>query len=273
MFKIIEYITIFIVGIDLYLVFRTLLGIIWRKRYNDKINGLGVIEYPNLVIILPALREQPLVKSTMAYFSKLEYPQDKLKIILATTQREENEYKLNNQEGIETTSFLIKKEIEESNYNSNYEKFVHIHYPYNIGNKSSQMNYAIEQYIDKYKDINSEKTYVVVYDFDSMPSDETFIQAAKISNNYNYPDVLQQVPLNLKNFNELSNDYKNSMILLQGLHHTIRSIGIELFRFFQKPVMQWMLKPGIILQQFVTTREPERNHLEVAIKALEAVLI
>jgi Predicted metal-dependent enzyme len=49
-------------------------------------------------------------------------------------------------------------------------------------------------------------------------------------------------------------------------------ICIELFRLFQKPLMQWIFKPGIYLQRFVTTREPDNGQLEVAIKALEAVL-
>jgi uncharacterized protein YqhQ len=47
---------------------------------------------------------------------------------------------------------------------------------------------------------------------------------------------------------------------------------IELFRLFQKPLMRWILKPGILLQKYVTTREPDKGQLEVAIKALEAVL-
>jgi uncharacterized protein YqhQ len=49
-------------------------------------------------------------------------------------------------------------------------------------------------------------------------------------------------------------------------------IGIELFRIFQKSVFQFLLKPGMFLQRFLTTKEPENRHLEVAIKALEAVL-
>lgn len=60
-------------------------------------------------------------------------------------------------------------------------------------------------------------------------------------------------------------DFFGSILLL--------GISIELFRLFQKPLMQWMLKPGIFLQRFVTTREPDNSQLEVAVKALEAVLL
>jgi uncharacterized protein YqhQ len=49
-------------------------------------------------------------------------------------------------------------------------------------------------------------------------------------------------------------------------------IAVELFRIFQNSVLQFLLKPGMFLQRFLTTKEPENRHLEVAIKALEAVL-
>lgn len=49
-------------------------------------------------------------------------------------------------------------------------------------------------------------------------------------------------------------------------------VAVELFRIFQKSVLQFLLKPGMFLQRHLTTKEPENMHLEVAIKALEAVL-
>ncbi len=59
-------------------------------------------------------------------------------------------------------------------------------------------------------------------------------------------------------------DFIGSVVLL--------GISIELFRLFQKPLMRWILKPGILLQKYVTTKEPDKSQLEVAIKALEAVM-
>lgn len=59
-------------------------------------------------------------------------------------------------------------------------------------------------------------------------------------------------------------DFIGSLLLL--------GICIELFKLFQKPLMRFMLKPGMFLQRFVTTKEPEDAHLEVALKALEAVV-
>lgn len=49
-------------------------------------------------------------------------------------------------------------------------------------------------------------------------------------------------------------------------------VAVELFRIFQRSVLQFLLKPGMFLQRHLTTKEPENRHLEVAIKALEAVL-
>jgi uncharacterized protein YqhQ len=49
-------------------------------------------------------------------------------------------------------------------------------------------------------------------------------------------------------------------------------ISVELFRLFQKPIMRWMLKPGILLQRFITTKEPDDSEIEVALCALKAVI-
>lgn len=49
-------------------------------------------------------------------------------------------------------------------------------------------------------------------------------------------------------------------------------ISIELFKFFQKPLARWMLKPGIWVQKFITTREPDDSQLEVALVALKTAL-
>lgn len=48
---------------------------------------------PNLYILLPALREQALVKSTIQYFNNYKYPCEKLQIVIITTQKEEKEKK------------------------------------------------------------------------------------------------------------------------------------------------------------------------------------
>lgn len=45
-------------------------------------------KFPFMVVCLPVLREQAVLKKTMNFFSKLKYPKDKLKIVLITTEKE-----------------------------------------------------------------------------------------------------------------------------------------------------------------------------------------
>jgi uncharacterized protein YqhQ len=55
----------------------------------------------------------------------------------------------------------------------------------------------------------------------------------------------------------------------------IAGVSFEIIRFagahYDKPWVRWMSSPGLELQR-LTTREPSRDMLEVAIAALRAVL-
>lgn len=63
----------------------------------------------------------------------------------------------------------------------------------------------------------------------------------------------------------------NSTIEYWGIL-VIFGMGLELFQLFQNKRVNWILGPGLITQKYITTREPEFAHLEVAFVALEAVL-
>lgn len=52
-------------------------------------------DFPFIVIALPVLREQAILKQSLQFFSKLHYPKEKLKILVITTQKEILEKKLN----------------------------------------------------------------------------------------------------------------------------------------------------------------------------------
>ncbi|AIQ51307.1 hypothetical protein [Paenibacillus sp. FSL R7-0331] len=47
-----------------------------------------VNHYPDIIILIPGLRETSLVESTVSYYSRLEYPKDKLHIVFITTAEE-----------------------------------------------------------------------------------------------------------------------------------------------------------------------------------------
>jgi uncharacterized protein YqhQ len=59
-------------------------------------------------------------------------------------------------------------------------------------------------------------------------------------------------------------DFLGSLVLL--------GIAIELLKQFQKPPMKWIFKVGSFIQYNITTKEPEDNHLDVAMAALKGVI-
>ena len=58
----------------------------WMKKEKEKNMKLELDDaLPEIVIIIPALREVSLVDDTLDYFSKLKYAKDKYKIVFVTT--------------------------------------------------------------------------------------------------------------------------------------------------------------------------------------------
>lgn len=44
--------------------------------------------WPNIIILIPALREGETIRQVLQFFSHLRYPRTKLKIVVVTTERE-----------------------------------------------------------------------------------------------------------------------------------------------------------------------------------------
>src|SRR3989442_14175819 len=53
---------------------------------------MGHTPLPPIVVLLPALREQPLVAETLAHFGDLDYPSEKYRILVVTSERERLEH-------------------------------------------------------------------------------------------------------------------------------------------------------------------------------------
>ena len=141
--------------------FLTLLTIPLEKKYKKKLNKSPKC-YKDLYVLLPALKEQKIVKTTIDWFSNIKY-NGNIKFVIITTQKEEYEYKKNNIKEL-TTNKVVDKYLKELND----DRFIHYHYNRTDGNKSSQMNFAIEL-IRKNYNPDLENTYISVFDFDSKP--------------------------------------------------------------------------------------------------------
>ena len=145
----------------------SILTIYLERKYKKQINEYKVSKYIDIYVLLPAMKEQKIVKSTIDWFHKIKY-KGNIKFIVITTEKEELEYKTNNIKD-KTTNIVVKEYLNKLND----KRFIHYHYPKTNGNKSSQMNYAIDMIKNEYK-INNNDTYISVFDFDSQPELNTF---------------------------------------------------------------------------------------------------
>lgn len=195
--------------------FAPILTYILDKIYRNKVKKVKVKKYTDIYVLLPAYKEQKIVNTTIEWFSKFKY-KGNIKFVIVTTNKEDIEYK---NKGIKelTTKNVVKNKLKELNDS----RFIHIHYPKDVGNKSSQMNYALS----KLKKEFNEDTFISVFDFDSKPDLDTFDNLNKVYICKNKPDVIQQVPLNIKNFNDISG--KSIIMMIYTFQHLVRSIAIE----------------------------------------------
>ncbi len=200
----------------------SLLVIPLGKLYEKKLSKVKVTEYKNIYVLLPALKEQKIVNETIEWFKGITY-KGNIKYIIITSEKEEKYYKDNNIDEV-TTSKLVDEKLEKIKD----KRFIHYHYPETNGNKSSQLNYAIDQIIMSKVDL--ENTYISVFDFDSKPDVDTFNVLCKVAEHKNNPDVIGQVPMCFKNYVKFSNNSSKILVLLYAFQQTIRATAIEKFK-------------------------------------------
>lgn len=198
----------------------TIITIYLEKKYKKQISEYKISKYRDIYVLLPAMKEQKIVKSTIDWFHKIKY-KGNIKFIVVTTEKEELEYKTNNIKD-KTTNIVVEEYLKKLND----KRFIHYHYPKTNGNKSSQMNYAVDKIKKEFKIIDNE-TYISVFDFDSQPELNTFDVLNQVAEFKNNPNAINQVPMCFKNYEEFSRKKGKTMLLLYTLHHTIRSCAIE----------------------------------------------
>lgn len=192
------------------------------KIYETKLKKIKVKGFKDIYVLLPALKEQKIVEETIEWFKKIKY-KGNIKYVIITSEKEDEYYRKNNLKEI-TTGKLVDKKLKKIKDN----RFIHLHYPKTDGNKSSQMNYAVDEIMKKIK--NSENTYISVFDFDSKPDINTFNELNKVAEYKNNPDVIGQVPMCFKNYVSFSNQTTKALVLLYAFQQTIRATAVEKFK-------------------------------------------
>ena len=155
--------------------------------------------WPNIIILIPALREGETIRQVLQFFSHLRYPRTKLKIVVVTTERE-FESAFNSKKN---TVSIAEEKINELNTASQDKLFYHIHYPNRHGVKADQLNYAIEQLQILLPNYFNDQTYIGVYDADSITPDNTLEILAKDATINGYPNIYQQPTFYFNNYKTL----------------------------------------------------------------------
>jgi len=166
----------------------------WLKRKNLA----SPPSYPSakhtIYVVIPVLREQKIIESTVNYFLNLDYPADLLKLILVSTEKEIAEQK-NPEE--ETTMNLIKRICQERSDS----RIVHLHYQDPKGKMVDQLNFAFG-YLTRKSGAKMEKTFAAVYNADSRPHRKTFSLISDLAEAKG-GRVYQQSSVYFNNFSEV----------------------------------------------------------------------
>lgn len=216
------------------------------KKHNKKIN---------FILLVPALREEKIIKKTLEYLSSLWHESGRLKIVIITHQKElaENKENRTNQNTID----IVKKTIPELNHKLKKKVFLHFHYPHHQGIKSDQLNYALKKLMIQNPLIFQDKnTYIGLYDADSISDKNILIILANDAVKNNSPFVYQQPVIYLKNYDLLPNNINGLFMKSFALFQTRYSLGYEVPMFsnssknIKKPVgkMLYCLGHGLFIR-------------------------
>lgn len=136
----------------------------------------------NYYIILPVLKEQNIIVESIDYFYDLTKYEEKVKVFVITTEREDDEYIKNPKY---TTYDIAKNKINKLGIQ---DKIILLKAPREFIGKVGQMNFAYQYIIE-----NNKNGYIGVYDIDSRPPKEIFYNIEHLLENKNIKtDIFQQ---------------------------------------------------------------------------------
>lgn len=131
-----------------------ILGNNLRWLFSEEENILNESNYPLIFLCIPALRENSVISDTILYMLTLNYPKDKLKIIITTTEKE-NVQKIERRKSINQIAKDLSNKISLDDLKSKYLgifpgiAFPYIYDRYN-GKSISEILPELDEYYDKY---------------------------------------------------------------------------------------------------------------------------
>ena len=222
--SIISYIILIIIFVELLMSMYTLLFLL---SYDKEEIYYEIKDYPRVSIIVPSYNEGKNIKNTLERLIDLEYPKDKLEIIVVDDGSKDNTYE-------------IAKEYEEK-YN-----FIKVYKKEN-GGKSSALNYGIKR---------SSGEIIVTLDADSIPEKDSLIKMLKYMYYYNADIVVpaiqtintkkliekyQYIDYSIHNFSRMVIDKMNSIFIASGPFSVFkRSVFEKIGLFDEKNISEDM---------------------------------
>ena len=190
---------------------------------------------PNFILLLPLLREAKYVQNLLEKIADIDYPRDKLKVIIITSVREHEIPK----EG-DGTIVLVTHIIERLNKPLNRKLFLHYHCVDPEGIKSDQLNFGIKEFIKENHGIDKGKTYVGTYDADSIINKGTLKKIGTDAVKYNLPPAYQQPTYYLANYKHVSGSvFENICAQAFWLLQTSYAFYVENFNYINRYPLLW----------------------------------
>lgn len=189
----------------------------WMKKEERQleIKNIDMTEAPDILIMIPALREISLVEDTMEYFLKLKYPKSKYKIIFITTilERMEKEKK---RKQIPTFYQKINshKSLEEiAKYNEGLFPLKYINQVFEIINRDESKEKIIQNLYALYDEILTTRDYIqkVIAEDPNKYANYSIIECTIYDTNSGKPTQLNYA---VEHINSIIKEYDKDRLLL-----------------------------------------------------------
>lgn len=161
---------------------------------------------PFIVIALPVLREQTLIRECVEHFLRLAAGHNAA-VAVITTEREVREP--GRSAGSRTTIELVRALQDE-------HRFTHLHYPEPNGTKADQLNYLSENFRRFFPDADPHLSYFLYYDADSRPTRAALESFEYAIRHWPHVNVFQQSAVftfRMRSANSLRNAFLESTAL------------------------------------------------------------
>ena len=203
---------------------RTLWSLRWIENDNRFV-AEGVDDLLEFVILVPLLREQAAVQPLLERLSRLEYPREKLRVVLITTEREKEA------DGPTTKELLaaLLPFMDEVG-------FLHVHcVGENDTCKADQLNFAMRQV--GIHGSRRDDLFIGVYDADSSPDPRILSYLADRIRKDPESKAFQQIPIYFQNTHAVQRSPGGFFLLSRPFHNLLFALTVELPEMHQQTLL------------------------------------